>query len=105
MANITESNTLIEETNSNGDVVRHFPITKVENIIGIENIKGASAQQLAALKLLAANAFIIDDTTGKTYKIGSNDGKFYFEESDVSVLDLLNEIVSAAATLSEKSEN
>ena len=101
MPNITESNTLIEVADKDGNVTRHFPITKVDNIIGIEKMKGASAQQIAALKLLAANAFVIDDTTGKTYKIGSNDGKFYFEESDVSVLDLLNEIVEAATAIVE----
>lgn len=103
MANIIESNTLVEEAKSNGDIVRHFPITKAENVIGIEKLKGASTQQLAALKLLAANAFIIDDTTGKTYKVGSNNGKLYFTESDVSVKELLDEIVTAAATLSETS--
>lgn len=101
MAKITESNTLMEVADKDGNVTRHFPITKVENIIGIEKMKGASAQQMAALKLLAANAFVIDDTTGQTYKIGSKDGKFYFEKSDVNILDLLSEIVDAANTIIE----
>lgn len=101
MDNIVESNTLIEIAKKDGTTIRHFPITKVENIIGIDKMKGASSQQLAALRLLAANAFVIDDTTGQTYKIGSKDGKFYFEESDVSILELLNEIVDAASTLTE----
>lgn len=93
MAN-TEYNSLIQIQDEKGNVETHYPITKVENILGLENYTGKEG---AALKLLAANSFIIDDETGITYKIGSRNGRFYFEESDVSVLDILNTVTEAVA--------
>lgn len=72
-----------------GTVVRQFPVTKLENIIDVDKLTGI---QIKALKLLAVNSYIVDDTTGKTYKIGMENGKVYFTESDVSVMDILNTI-------------
>lgn len=89
MPNIIEQNVLDEIHRSDGSVIRIFPITKAENIIGFEKL---TETQTKALRLLAVNSYVVDDTTGKTYKIGVNDGKLYFTESDVSVMDLLNEI-------------
>lgn len=100
MANVVEVNTLIEINKPNGDVERHFPITKMENILGL---KDTNSKYNAALSLLAANSYIIDDTTGETYRIGSSDGKFYFTKSDVSVMDILKTIVDAAGDLSTDS--
>lgn len=65
---------------------------------------GVTEKEKAALKLLAANAYVIDDVTGQTYKIGSENSKFYFVESDVSVLDLVETIVTSAAELTKKEE-
>ena len=92
MGKIIEQNVLKEIHHSDGSVTRQFPITKAENIIGFEKL---TETQTKALRLLAVNSYVVDDTTGKTYKIGVNEGKLYFEESDVSVMDLLNEISAA----------
>lgn len=66
---------------------------------------GVTEKEKAALKLLAANAYVIDDVTGQTYKIGSENGKFYFVESDISVLELVEAIVTSAADLAKREEN
>jgi hypothetical protein len=100
MPNITEVNTLIEVDKPNGDIERHFPITKIENILGLKDV---NSKYTEALSLLAANSYIIDDETGETYRIGSSGGKFYFTKSDVSVLDLLKTIVDATSALSDNS--
>lgn len=92
MASITEQNVLNEIHKPDGSIVRQYPITKAENIIGFDKL---TTQQTKALKLLAVNSYIVDDVTGKTYKISMVDGKPYFAESDVSVLDLLDTIVEA----------
>lgn len=89
MASIVESNTLVEIHKPDGSVERVFPITKAENIIGSEKL---TAIQTKALKLLAVNSYIVDDTTGETYKIGMDDGGLYFEKSDVSIKELLDTI-------------
>ena len=88
MANV-DYNTLIQIQDKDGNTETHYPITKAENILGLS--KNADA----ALKLLAANSYIIDDVTGETYKIGSSNGKFYYVKSDVNVKDLLETIVEA----------
>ena len=93
MAN-SEYNTLIQIQDEKGNVETHYPITKVENVLGLEDITGKEG---AALRLLAANSYVIDDETGVTYKIGSRNGRFYFEESDVSILDILNDVVQAVS--------
>ena len=105
MSDITEYNTLIEKQDEKGNVERHFPITKKENIIGIGDITGQISKledltnkEKSALMLLAANSYVIDDETGKTYKIGSANGKFYFTESDVSIRDILTTITEAISS-------
>lgn len=95
MYTVIERNVIDEIHQPDGTVVRQFPITKLENIIGAEKL---TATQTKALKLLAVNSYIVDDVTGKTYKIGITDGKAYFEESDVSVLELLNTLTEAIET-------
>lgn len=89
MASIVEKNELIEIHKPGGLIERVFPITKAENIIGSEKL---TAIQTKALKLLAVNSYIVDDTTGETYKIGMEDGDLYFEKSDVSIKELLDTI-------------
>ena len=124
--NVIERNTYLDMQDKSGNVERHFPYTKFKNIEDIptadddtiapvklysttgENLDGALSQKTAtdkltkvqaALQLLAANSYIIDDVTGKTYKIGSNDGKFYFEESTVSPMEVINMIITATENL------
>lgn len=99
---LNEFNTVIEIQDEKGNVERHYPITKKENIIGlgditskVDDLEELTSKEKAALLLLAANSFVIDDVTGKTYKIGSADGKFYFTESDVSIKDILTSITEA----------
>ena len=92
MSNIIEQNAVIDMVQPNGDIHRMFPVTTAECVIGLNELSGP---QTKALKLLAVNSYIVDDTTGKTYKICMNEGKAYFKESEVSVLDLLNTIVDA----------
>lgn len=87
--NIIDQNVVNEIHKPDGTVVRQFPVTKLEDIIDMDKLTG---MQTKALKLLAVNSYIVDDTTGKTYKIGMNNGKVYFTESDVSVMDILNMI-------------
>ena len=123
---VIERDTYLDMQDRDGNVERYFPYTKFKNIQDIptadddtvapvklysttgENLDGALSQKTAtekltkvqaALQLLAANSYIIDDVTGKTYKIGSNDGKFYFEESIVSPMEVINMIISAAENL------
>lgn len=102
MGTIKEFNTVLEIQDEHGNVEKHYPITKKENIIGIGDITGKisdleslTSKEQAALLLLAANSYVIDDVTGKTYKIGSSNGKFYFTESDVSIKDILTTITEA----------
>lgn len=87
--NIVDQNVVNEIHKPDGTVVRQFPVTKIENIIDVDKLTGI---QIKALKLLAVNSYIVDDTTGKTYKIGMKDGKVYFTESDISIMDILNMI-------------
>ena len=128
MAEIIERNSYIDLQQPNGDVERIYPITKYENIenfpIANQNVAGsvklydntgknvdgsltqkATTEKLskvqAALQLLAANSYIVDDTDGKTYKIGSDNGKLYLVESDVSPKDIADMIVVAAENLIE----
>lgn len=113
---IVEKNTLIEIQQPNGDVIREYPITKLENILGIDKItemlsgdvivKLNSLQEVdetmkKALMLLAVNSFVVDEVTGDTYKIGSRDGQFFYEKSDVSVKDLLDTLATAIGTSEE----
>lgn len=96
MANINEIDGYLDVQYPNGDVDRTYPVTKVENVKGLANW---TEKEKAALGLLAANAYVIDDATGKTYKIGSENGKFYFVESDVSVKEIVDSIVIATNAL------
>lgn len=89
MPNIIEQDTLIEVHNRDGDITRHFPITKMENVIGLSNSTG---QQNSVLNLLALNPYIVDDENGKVYKIGSKNGKLYFQESDINLSDLMGKV-------------
>lgn len=95
---IRDVNTLIEIDKPNGDVERQFPITKQENILGL---KDRHEKYDAALKLLAANSYIVDDVTNETYKIGSSNGKFYFTKSDVSLKTILSTIIDAAQDITK----
>ena len=102
MASVNEYNILIELQDEKGNVERHYPITKKENIIGLGDIttdvgklEELTEKQKSALMLLAANSFVVDDVTGKVFKIGASDGKFYFTESDVDIRDILNTITTA----------
>lgn len=99
---LSEFNTVIEIQDEKGNVERHYPITKKENIIGlgditskVDAVKDLSDKEKSALMLLAANSFVIDDVTGKVYKIGSSNGRFYFTESDVDIRDILTTITNA----------
>ena len=108
MADVKEFNTLIEIQDEHGNVEKHYPITKKENIIGIGDITGdvsdlrdLTEKEKSALMLLAANSYIVDDVTGQVYKIGSSDGRFYFTESDVDIRDILNTITEAIKKTNE----
>lgn len=94
MSEIKEFDSYLDIQDQYGNVERHYPFTKVENIIGLKGT-GMTENEKKALKLLAVNSYIVDDVTGKTYKIGSSNGSFYFEESDVSVRDLIDTIIDA----------
>ena len=93
-----EFNSYMDIQDENGDIERHYPITKAENVIGLNGV-GLSPQQRAALALMASNAYIVDDTTGELYKIGSSDGKFYFDKADDDIKDILNTITNALEDL------
>lgn len=97
MGNIKEFNSYLDIQDKDGNVERHYPFTKAENVIGLEGA-GMTENEKKALKLLAVNSYIVDDVTGQTYKIGSSNGKFYFEESDISIKDLIDTIVEATST-------
>lgn len=128
MANITERHAYVDIQQPNGNVERIFPITKYKDIEDIPvavpgngeagpvklyedtgiNEDGSLSQKAAtekltkiqaALQLLAANSYIIDDTDGKTYKIGSDNGKLYLTESDVSPKEIADMIVIATENL------
>lgn len=123
MSEFNEYNSYMEMQDENGNVERHYPYTKYENIENIpkatethaapvklytspgNNDDGTLTQKLisemtsyqkSALLLLAANAFIIDDENGLTYKIGSKNGKLYLEDTDVSVKEIVEMIAEAA---------
>lgn len=123
MSEFNEYNSYMEMQDENGNVERHYPYTKYENIENIpkatethaapvklytspgDNDDGTLTQKLisemtsyqkSALLLLAANAFIIDDENGLTYKIGSKNGKLYLEDTDVSVKEIVEMIAEAA---------
>ena len=92
MGEIKEFNSYMDIQDRDGNVERHYPYTKLENIIGLK-ATGMTENEKKALKLLAVNSYIVDDVTGQTYKIGSSNGKFYFEETDVSLIDIIDTIV------------
>ena len=123
MSEFKEYNSYMEMQNENGDVERHYPYTKYDNIEDIPKateqvaapvklytspgnnddgtltqkvISEMTSYQKSALMLLAANAFIIDDENGLTYKIGSKNGKLYLEDTDISVKEIVEMIAEAA---------
>lgn len=123
MSDVKKYNTYLEMQDEDGNVERHYPYTQYSNIENIPkatddlaapvklytqpgtNDDGTLTQKLisemtsyekSALMLLAANAFIIDDENGLTYKIGSKNGKLYLENTDVSVKDIVELIAEAA---------
>lgn len=131
MSEVKEYNTYLEMQDKDGSVERHYPFTKYENIENIpkateelaapvklytqlgDNVDGTLTQKLisemtsyekSALMLLAANAFIIDDENGLTYKIGSKNGKLYLENTDVSVKEIV-ELIAEAAVNTLTNEN
>ena len=90
MADIKEYNSLLEYKDKNGNVERHYPITRFKNVLGVKEL---TEKEIAILELLAVNSYIVDDNDpSKTYKIGCVDGKLYVEPSSVSVKDLVNAI-------------
>ena len=128
MSDIVERNTYFDYSDGKGNIARHFPFTKYDNIEDMPNATkekaapvklytdtgdsedGALSQKAstekmkkiqAALQLLSANSYIIDDMDGKTYKIGSENGKFYCIESNVSVKEIVDMIVTATESLAE----
>lgn len=90
---VNEKNILIEVKDENGNVVREFPITKASNIIGLKKLisEAENGKYLAALKLLAANPYIIDDTDQKIYRIGIEDGNIYAVEVEYGIEQILNQ--------------
>lgn len=57
-----------------------------------------------ALLLLASNSYIKDDSDGKTYKIGSKDGKLYVTESETTLdelVDSITDVIAKTAVISE----
>lgn len=132
MSKTKEFNTYIELQDENGNIERHYPYTKYDNIENIpkatenlaapvklygglgENDDGTLTQKLisemtsyqkSALLLLAANAFIIDDENGLTYKIGSKNGKLYLENTEVSVKEIVEMIAEAAVNTVTGNDN
>lgn len=132
MANMIERNTYLDIQEPNGDVERHFPYTKFNNIEDVppanndtksfvklydtvgENEDGALSQKTASekltkiqsvLQLLTANSYIIDDVNGKTYKVGSASGQFYFEETDVSPKEVVDMLLNAVENLIEEEDD
>lgn len=105
-----DENTLIQVQDKDGNIKNILPITKRENVYGIDELEAdlqshlskiddLNTKQQKALTLLAANCFVLDDTNGKTYKIGSADGDFYYMESDVKITDIINAITKAVGSL------
>ena len=93
LSNIVETNRFIDLQDETGEVTRVMPYTNLENVIGIKEL---TEKEHAALELLAANSYVIDDEDGKTYKIGSASGKFYCVESDVKPKDIVDQIIVIA---------
>jgi hypothetical protein len=100
-ATVNEFNTVLEVEKSDGSINRHFPVTKIQNVLGLSDI---TSKQQSALVLLAANSYVIDDTTGETYKIGCSNGKFYYTKSEVSIKEILDTITAAIEAASEASK-
>lgn len=131
MSTLKEYNSYIETHNEDGNIERHYPYTKYQNIEDIPkasdteagpmklytqpgpNEDGTLTQRVisemtsyekSALMLLAANAFIIDDENGLTYKIGSKNGRLYLENTDISVKEIV-ELIAEAAINTVKNES
>ena len=88
MSEIRNFDTLLEIQKEDGSKERHFPFTKLENVIGAEDVP----LYPKALALLAIHPYFIDDTTGKIYRIGINNGELYYVQTDVGVKEILAEI-------------
>ena len=102
---ITEKTVLMEVAKKDGTVERQFPITKIENVVGAKKlIQEGSTKQLAALRLLASNPYLIDDTTGDIYKIGVDNGEFYFVPVETGIAEILDEIGSVIEDASSSEE-
>ena len=86
-----------------GAFTQKYSTEKFRELLNIHT--EATEHEKAALLLLAANAFVIDDTNGKTYKISSSDGQLYFDETDVSVLDIVNLIKTASDIVTDLIDN
>ena len=86
-----------------GALTQRYNTEKLRELLNIHT--EATEQEKAALLLLAGNAFVIDDTNGKTYKITSSDGQLYFDETDVSVLDIVNLIKTASDIVTDLVDN
>lgn len=103
MSNVTERNVLVEIQDYNGNKERQFPLTKATNIIGLKNFIDDNTSGMAeenekyskALRLLALNPYIVDDTTGDIYRIGIDNGELYHVKVDSGILDILDTVVNA----------
>ena len=103
MAEITNKDVLIEVQDAEGNKERQFPITKAKNIIGLKklieeqvsDISGNSEKYSRALRLLALNPYLIDDTTGSIYRIGVDNGELYHVQVDSGIIEILDEVVEA----------
>ena len=84
----TEKNTVVETQHEDGSIERHFPFTKLANVIGAEDIP----LYPKALALLSMNPYLIDDTSGFTYRLGVDEGKLHIVRVDKGVKEILQEI-------------
>lgn len=103
MGNVIDKDILIEVQDEQGNRERQFPITKAKNIVGLKKMIREQTSGIAedaekydnALRLLALNPYLVDDTTGDIYRIGVDNGQLYHVQVDSGILDILNEVVEA----------
>lgn len=99
-----EMNYIQQRQDKNGNVINMYPVTKRENVYGIDELEkdiqdhlstvdALDSKQHSALEFLASNCFVRDDTNGKLYKICSHDGDMYFRESDVDIKTVIGKLL------------
>lgn len=101
---VKEVNYITQEQDENGNVVNYYPVTKRENVYGIDELEKdlndhldtvdtLDAKHHAALEFLASNCFVRDDTTGTLYKICIDNGDMYFKKSDVDLKTVIGKLL------------